>query len=71
MQFFDTMSDGRRLSYKDIGDQLKISELDVTNYLHRAKRIYKDLLRDEIRSYVTSEQEVEEEIRDLWRCLSA
>jgi len=71
MQFFDTLSDGRRLSYKDIGDKLKISELDVTNFLHRAKRIYKDLLRDEIRSYVTSEQEVEEEIRDLWRCLSA
>lgn len=71
MQFFDTMADGRRLSYKDIGDKLNISELDVTNFLHRAKRIYKDLLRDEIRSYVTSEDEVEEEIRDLWRCLSA
>ncbi len=70
-QFFETGSDGRRPSYKDIAERLKLSEVDVTNYLHRAKKIYKDLLRQEIRSYVTSEEAVDEEIRDLWRCLSA
>jgi RNA polymerase sigma factor (sigma-70 family) len=70
-QFFGSTPDGRRPSYKDIADQLHLSEVDVTNFLHRAKRIYKDLLRDEIRSYVATENEVEDEIRDLWRCLSA
>jgi len=70
-QFFGATPDGRRPSYKEIGEQLHLSEVDVTNFLHRAKRIYKDLLRDEIRSYVANDQEVEEEIRDLWRCLSA
>lgn len=71
MQFFETGSDGSRLSYKDIAQQLKITEIDVTNYLHRAKKIYKDLLREEIRSYVATEEAVEEEIRELWRSLSA
>lgn len=70
-QFFETGKDGRRPSYKDIGDSLGLSEVDVTNYLHRAKKIYKDLLRDEISTYVCSDEDVEEEIRDLWRSLSA
>ncbi|MBI3829030.1 MAG: sigma-70 family RNA polymerase sigma factor [Planctomycetes bacterium] len=69
-QFFESAPGGRRPSYKDIGDDLKISEVDVTNYLHRAKKIYKDLLREEIRSYVASDEDVDQEIRDLWRCLA-
>lgn len=70
-QFFGAEAEGRRPSYKDIAERLKLSEIDVTNYLHRAKNIYRDLLRKEIRSYVSCEEEVEEEIRDLWRSLSA
>ena len=69
-QYFDVGPDGRRPSYKDIADRLKLSETDVTNYLHRAKKIFKDLLREEIRSYVSNDEDVEEEIRDLWRSLS-
>jgi DNA-directed RNA polymerase specialized sigma24 family protein len=69
-QFFSTTADGRRPSYKDIADELRLSEVDVTNYLHRAKHIYKDLLREEIRSYVQDDSQVEEELHDLWRSLS-
>ncbi len=71
LQFFDTSEDGNRLSYKDIAARLELTEIDVTNYLHRAKKIYKDLLREEIRSYVASDEDIEDEIRDLWRSLSA
>ena len=69
-QFFGTTPDGRRLAYRELAAQLGLSEVDVTNYLHRAKRIYRDLLREEIRSYVADDSQVEEEIRDLWRCLA-
>jgi RNA polymerase sigma-70 factor (ECF subfamily) len=70
LQFFENGQDGHRLSYREIAERLKISEVDVTNFLHRAKRIYKDLLRSEIRSYVASDEDVEEEIRELWRSLA-
>jgi len=70
-QFFDVGEGGRRPGYKEIAERLKLSESDVTNFLHRAKKIYKDLLREEIRSYVNSDEEVDEELRDLWRSLSA
>ena len=70
-QFFESGADGRRPSYKEIADKLKLSEVDVTNFLHRAKKIYRDLLREEIRSYVSTDEEVDDEIRDLWRSLSA
>jgi hypothetical protein len=43
----------------------------VTNYLHRAKNLYRNLLCKETRSFVSCEEEVEEVIRDLWRSLSA
>ena len=69
-QFFETGPGGRRPTYKDIGDRLKLSEVDVTNFLHRAKKIYKDLLQEEIRSYVSTEEDVQGEISDLWRSLS-
>ena len=70
-QFYDTVPGGRRPSYKEIGDKLSLNEIDVTNFLHRAKKIYKDLLREEIRSYVANDDDVEQEIRELWRSLSA
>ncbi|MCZ7645180.1 MAG: sigma-70 family RNA polymerase sigma factor [Planctomycetota bacterium] len=70
-QYFGAAIEGRRPSYKDIAERLKLSEIDVTNYLHRAKNIFRDILRQEIRSYVSQEEEVDEEIRDLWRGLSA
>jgi RNA polymerase sigma factor (sigma-70 family) len=70
-QFFEVDENGRRPSYHDLAQRLEISEVDVTNYLHRAKKIYKDLLHQEIRSYVYSDEDVQDEIRDLWRSLGS
>ena len=70
-QFFEVTPDQNRPTYQDIAVKLKLSEADVTNYLHRAKNIYRDLLREEIRTYVATEPDVDEEIKDLWRSLSA
>jgi len=71
LQFFESGPDGRKLSYRDLANRLGLTETDVTNYLHRAKKIYRDVLREEIRSYVDSEEAVDDEIRELWRSLSA
>jgi RNA polymerase sigma-70 factor (ECF subfamily) len=69
-QFFDTGPGGSRPSYQDLASKFRLTETDITNFLHRAKRLYRDLLRSEIRSYVSSDEEVEEELRDLWRSLA-
>ncbi|MFH1230358.1 MAG: sigma factor-like helix-turn-helix DNA-binding protein [Planctomycetota bacterium] len=53
-------------SYEDIASRFNISETDVKNYLHRVRRRYKELIKDEIRKYVSDEKGVEEELKELF-----
>jgi len=58
-------------SYAELGATLGLSESDVTNYLHRGRRLYDEALRRELRNSVGSDREVEEELAELRRYLGA
>jgi RNA polymerase sigma-70 factor (ECF subfamily) len=53
-------------SYARIGEQLGISEPAVKVAVYRLRRRYQELLRAEIAQTVTSPDEVDEELRDLF-----
>ncbi len=60
---------GQAASYAELGGQLGLSETDVTNFLHRGRRLYDAALRAELRNSVNSDREVEEELGELRRYL--
>ncbi len=47
-----------------------LGEKEVANQLLTARRAYQRLLRNEIRLYASSEEEVASEIQDLWRFMA-
>jgi RNA polymerase sigma factor (sigma-70 family) len=53
-------------TYKDLSRRLGISATDVKNYLHRVRQRYRELIKDEIRKYVTDEDELKSEIAELF-----
>lgn len=53
-----------------IADELSISEQDVANFLFRARRRLREILRDKVRASVATEGEVDDEIRGLFAALS-
>lgn len=61
----DSMAESRALSYKEMADELSVSETDVTNFLHRGRNVFQKLLRAEIRQSVSTESEIDEEIEAL------
>jgi RNA polymerase sigma-70 factor (ECF subfamily) len=65
--YIESATDTRPKSYREIGEVFDLSETDVTNYLHRGRNIFQKMLREEVRQSVTTDAEVEEEIRDLQR----
>ena len=56
---------GKAASYAQLAERFDISETDVTNYLHRGRRLYDAALRAELRGSVASDREVEEELAEL------
>jgi RNA polymerase sigma factor (sigma-70 family) len=59
-------SGGRAVpKYAEIASQIGISEQNVKTRMHRMHKRLGKLIRDEIRQTVTSESEVEEELREL------
>lgn len=56
-------------TYKKMAKQFGISETDVRNYLHRVRRKYREYIKNEIRKYVTDEDEVKEEFQELFYIL--
>jgi RNA polymerase sigma-70 factor (ECF subfamily) len=56
---------GKAASYAQLGEQFGISETDVTNFLHRGRRLYDAALRSELRNSVNTDKEVEEELAEL------
>jgi RNA polymerase sigma-70 factor (ECF subfamily) len=57
-------------SLRDLAQRHDLSEKDVGNRVITARRAYQRLLRDEIRLYASSEDEVAAEIQDLWRFMA-
>ena len=56
--------------YRDVADKLDMSEGAVKVAVHRLRKRYRELLRDEIAQTVANEGQIDEEIRDLFRVLS-
>jgi len=54
---------------KALAEKFNITEKQATNHLTTAKRIFKRLLEKEIRIYATSENEINEEIGDLFKLI--
>jgi RNA polymerase sigma-70 factor (ECF subfamily) len=59
------------LPYARIGERIGMSEGAVKVAAHRLRQRYRELLREEIARTVTSPTEVEDELRHLFRALSA
>lgn len=58
------------IPYAQLARQLQQSEGAVKVAVHRLRQRYRDILRDEIAQTVSSTDEVEEELRSLWKALS-
>jgi RNA polymerase sigma-70 factor (ECF subfamily) len=54
------------VGYAELGAQLGISEGAVKVAVHRLRRRFRDLLREEIAQTVSSAEEIEDEMRYLW-----
>ncbi|MFH1232122.1 MAG: sigma-70 family RNA polymerase sigma factor [Planctomycetota bacterium] len=65
-----SMGKDQKVTYTDIAKKLGISENDVTNYLHRARRRYREFIEDEIKKYVADEIELKEELKVLFSAFS-
>lgn len=57
-------------SYRDLAGELNMTEGAVKVAVHRFRRRYRELVRDEIAQTVTTEAQVDEEIRDLFAALA-
>ena len=73
-QLFDALKDflsvsTKAASYAQIGADLKMTEGTVKVAVHRLRRRYRDLLRGEIAQTVANQDEVDDEIRDLFAAL--
>lgn len=56
--------------YHKVADELGMSEGAVKVAMHRLRRRYRQLLRDEIAQTVSTEDQIDEEIRDLFAALA-
>ena len=57
-------------SLRDLAQRHGLGEKDVENRVITARRAYQRLLREEIRLYASSDEEVAAEIQDLWRFMA-
>ncbi len=57
-------------SYRQAADELNMTEGAVKVAVHRLRKRYRELLRDEIAQTVTTEEQINEEIRDLFAALA-
>ncbi len=57
-------------SYRQVAGELNMTEGAVKVAVHRLRRRYREMVRDEIAQTVTTEAQVDEEIRDLFDALA-
>ncbi|MCX5636689.1 MAG: sigma-70 family RNA polymerase sigma factor, partial [Planctomycetota bacterium] len=74
-KFFDRLkvyltAEPHSVSYRDAADELGMTEGAVKVAVHRLRRRYRELLRGEIAQTVITEDEIDEEIRDLFAALA-
>jgi RNA polymerase sigma factor (sigma-70 family) len=62
--------DGVAEPYAEIAGRLEMSEPAVKVAVHRLRRRYQELLREEIAQTVVTASEIDEELRDLFRAVS-
>jgi RNA polymerase sigma-70 factor (ECF subfamily) len=58
------------VAYRDVAARLDMTEGAVKVAVHRLRRRYRELLRDEIAQTVATEEQIDEEIRDLFAALA-
>ncbi|UCE47110.1 MAG: sigma-70 family RNA polymerase sigma factor [Phycisphaerales bacterium] len=63
-------ADKRSVPYRQMAAELSMSEGAVRVAAHRLRRRYRELLRDEIAQTVTTEEQIDQEIRDLFAALA-
>ncbi|MBN2579006.1 MAG: sigma-70 family RNA polymerase sigma factor [Pirellulales bacterium] len=63
------LSGGRSETYAAVAERLGTTEGAVKTAVHRLRRRYRELLREEIAHTVASPEEIDEEIRSLLNCL--
>jgi RNA polymerase sigma-70 factor (ECF subfamily) len=63
-------TDKAAVPYRQVAQKLRMSEAAVRVAVHRLKRRYRDLLRSEIANTVTTENQIDQEIRDLFAALA-
>ncbi len=63
-------ADKSSVPYREMAGELEMSEGAVRVAAHRLRRRYRELLRDEIAQTVTSEDQIDQEIRDLFVALA-
>ena len=68
---FAITGDRHGIHYADLAAQLSMSEAAVRVAVHRLRRRYRKLLREEIANTVANDAEIEEELRYLRRILSS
>ena len=63
------IGDQPQLSYAESAGALGISEGAIRIAVHRLRRRFRDLVRDEIAHTVSSPEEIEDELRYLWKAI--
>ncbi|MHC4158436.1 MAG: RNA polymerase sigma factor [Planctomycetota bacterium] len=63
-------TDKQTATYNDIAEKLQMAEGAVKVAVHRLRKQYRELLKEEIAQTVESENEVDEEINELFKALS-
>jgi RNA polymerase sigma-70 factor (ECF subfamily) len=63
--------EGRTLPYRQLAGELGMNEGAIKVAVHRMRKHYRELLREEIAATVSSPEEVEDELNDLFHALSA
>ena len=76
IEFFDGVKmfvggEKSTVPYRELGDQLKMSEGAVKVAIHRMRRRYRALLREEIQQTIGAAEDVDEELRQLFDTLAS
>ena len=59
----------KEMPYRDVAEELAMSEGAVKVAVHRMRRRYRDLLKEEIAQTVTGPESLEDELRELLAAL--
>ena len=64
------LSGDRARSYAETAAELSMSDAAVKVAVHRLRRRYRDVLREEISHTVSAPEEIDDELRHLWSAVS-